>query len=121
MCQQSLAGSISKAFYRTTAEQGEAAQLCVFILGMQYLYLHVLRVCLGMGVPYTYSSVRNCAGCEELRTDVVLVFDSFTLILANQTQSISLQMLTGPIDQHGQMSARLLVVLMGKSPFCSPS
>ena len=31
--------------------------VCVFILGMRYLYLGVLSVCLGMGVQYTYSSL----------------------------------------------------------------
>ncbi len=35
--------SVSKAFYRVVAKLGEAAQLCVFILGMQYFYLGVLK------------------------------------------------------------------------------
>ncbi len=34
--------SIGKAFYRVAAEPDEAAQLCMFILGMRYLYLGVL-------------------------------------------------------------------------------
>ncbi len=34
--------SISKAFYRVAVELDEATQLCVFILGMWYLYLGVL-------------------------------------------------------------------------------
>ena len=34
--------SISKAFYRIAAQPGKTAQLLVFILGMQYLYLDVL-------------------------------------------------------------------------------
>ncbi len=33
--------SISKAFYRAVAEPGEAAQLCMFILGIWYLYLYL--------------------------------------------------------------------------------
>ena len=53
VCQQSLAGNISKTYiyiYRATVELSEAAQLCVFILGMQYLYLGILKYVLGMGV-----------------------------------------------------------------------
>ncbi len=34
---------ISKAFYRVAAELGKAVQLCVFILGVQYLYFGVLK------------------------------------------------------------------------------
>ncbi len=34
--------SISEAFYKVAAKRGQAAQLCVFILGTQYLYLGVL-------------------------------------------------------------------------------
>ena len=41
--------SISKAFYRVTAELGKATQLCVFILGVQYLYLGVLKHVFGYG------------------------------------------------------------------------
>ncbi len=40
MCQQSLAGRVSKAFIWGYSG---AAQLCVFILGTQYLYICVLR------------------------------------------------------------------------------
>ena len=40
--------SSSKAFYRVAAEPGEAAQLYVFILGMWYLSLGVLRCVFGV-------------------------------------------------------------------------
>ena len=68
MCQQSLASSISKAENRATTEQGKANQLCVFILGR--LYLGVLKLCLGMGVRYTYSSlVALNTGVKDLFLD----------------------------------------------------
>ncbi len=35
---------------RAAVEPGEAPQLCLFILGMQYLGLGVLWVCLGLGM-----------------------------------------------------------------------
>ncbi len=41
MCQQSLVGR-SKALKRGSAELGEAAKLCVFVLGNWYLGLGVL-------------------------------------------------------------------------------
>ena len=50
----------ARHLYRATAESGKATQLCVYILGTQYLYLRVLSMCLGMGVWYTYSSMRTC-------------------------------------------------------------
>ena len=41
--------SISKAFYKVVAKRGQAAQLCVFILGIPYLYLGVLKHVFGYG------------------------------------------------------------------------
>ena len=49
VCPPSLEDSGSKAFYRVAAELCEAAQLCVFILGTQYLGLGVLRHVFGVG------------------------------------------------------------------------
>ena len=43
MCQHTLAGLHQQGFYRAAAELCKSAQLCVFILGMQYLGLSVLR------------------------------------------------------------------------------
>ncbi len=53
----------ARHLYRVAVEPGEVAQLCVFILGMPYLYLGVLSVCLGMGVWYMYSSLVLLSGC----------------------------------------------------------
>ncbi len=68
--------SISKTFYRVAL--GEAAQLYVFILGMQYLYLGVLTgACLGSGVWYTYSSLG--LGTETKFLDPRRPFHNITL------------------------------------------
>ena len=47
VCQQSL--TVARHLYRVAVELGKAAQLCVFILGRQYLYLGVLSNVFGYG------------------------------------------------------------------------
>ena len=47
----------AKLLYRVAVELGEAAQMCVFILGMQYLYLGVLMPVFRVGMQFTYSSI----------------------------------------------------------------
>ena len=62
-------------------EQGEAAQLCVY-LGYQYLYLGVLRVCLGMGVQYACSSLWNSSDHTNAKTQCRKATQKFALGLS---------------------------------------
>ena len=48
ICQHRGGARFSKAFYRVVAELCQAAQLCVFILGMRYLSLGVLKHVFGV-------------------------------------------------------------------------
>ncbi len=61
MCQWPAA---SRHLYRVTVEPGKAAKLCVFILGMQFLYPGVLRRVFGFWCALSVLVIGNCF--EEL-------------------------------------------------------
>ena len=65
-CQHTPTCSISKAFFRAAAEPGKAAQLCVFILGTQHLYLRVLMCVFGYGCA-VYVLVKSLSALDIKR------------------------------------------------------
>ncbi len=62
--------SISKAFYKVAVELCQAVQLCVFILGMRYLNLGVLKRVFGYGCAVCTLVIR----VRELRLRFCFVF-----------------------------------------------
>ena len=54
--------AIARHLYKATVELGEAAQLCVFIICMQHLYLRVLMCVFGYGFVVSVLVIRGVTG-----------------------------------------------------------